>query len=400
MHKTYKVLIVGGGAAGIFSAVELTCGQKAFSGEEIIILEKLDRIGKKLVSTGNGQGNLTNKHISKDNYYGDYGFIKAFLEDAEKPNIQEYFYKLGMPLSADERDRVYPVGRQASSVIDFLMSYLNKNKVNVVTGTKVTDVIKEKPYYTVVTESGEKYYAENVILAFGGKASKQFGTDGTSYILAEKFGHKKTPLFPSLVQLKTDFKELKSLKGVKEKVRLSAFDGKKLLKTVCGDLLFTDYGISGDAVFALSAALTDKKSPFVVVEFLPFMSANEISKILKMRIESGLFSHTELLNGLVNKRISKLIMSKNSDYNISVITDLLKNFTIKITGNLGFDYAQVTKGGIVTDGVNPFSMKSKFADGLYLVGELLGVDGDCGGYNLDFAFSSGIKAALDIKNKF
>ncbi len=398
MQKVFKTAIVGGGAGGLLSAVELTSGKGAIKGEDVIVFERNDRVGKKLIATGNGQGNLSNSVISEKNYYGDKGFIKTFLSSLNGLTVKDYFFNIGIPVTTDSNGKQYPISKQASAVLDILLSRLIQSNVQIETKTKIISIVKEKEAFKITTDARKVFYASKVIMAVGGKSQRQFGTDGASYSLLEKFGHKLTKLYPSLVQLKTDLAPIKGLKGVKEKVRISAFDGVKLLKSVHGDLLFTQFGISGDSVFNLSAVLVDKKNPYVIIEFMPELNSDEIIYLLKMRADSKFFKSENILDGLVNKRLAKQILIEAKSNAIEDIVYTLQNFKLKVTGSLGFDYSQVTKGGIITDDVNPITMQSKLCKGLYIVGEALNVDGDCGGYNLNFAFLSAIQSAKDIKN--
>ena len=391
----YKTAIIGGGASGILSAVELTRGENALKGNEVVILERLNRIGKKLIATGNGQGNLTNDNLSFENYYGDKGFLRAFFSDA--PDISEYLYNIGIPLTTESDGKKYPISKQASAVLDMLMSILNSTGVEIKTEFFVKSIKKQGDIF-VIDNGLEKVRAQNVILAFGGKAGKQFGTDGSSYSIAKNFGHSLTTLYPSLVQLKTNLSNIKGLKGIKEQARVYAYESGKLLKTTLGEVLFTEYGVSGNAIFYISPAVVDKSKANLVLEFLPDITQNDLEKIIKDKIKNlPHLSAEEVLSGIVNKRIAKIISQKVIEIRADKLAYEIKNFNLEITGSLGFDYAQVTKGGIDTDKVNPFTMKSKCEKGVYLVGESLNVDGDCGGYNLTFAFLSGIKAAKAIK---
>lgn len=397
MQKTYKAIIVGGGAGGLLTAVELTSGKNALKGEDVLILERNDRVGKKLIATGNGQGNLSNCNFSKNYYYGDEKFIKGFFSALNGLTVKDYFYKIGIPLLANSNGREYVISKQASAVLDIIRARLALLKVKTEVKSKVTEIVKEDQLFKVIIDAKKSYLAENVIIATGGSSAKQFGTDGTSYKLAEDFGHKKTKLYPSLVQLKTETTNIKGLKGIKEKVRISAFDGVKLLKNAYGDVLFTDFGISGDTVFNLSSALVDKQNPYVIIEFMPELSSEKIIELLTLRLKSKFFSYENILDGLVNKKIAEKII-KISGNKIEKIAYTLQNFKLKVTGSLGFDYSQVTKGGIVTDDVDSQTFMSKKCKKLYIIGEMLNVDGECGGYNLAFAFLSGILAGKNIKD--
>ncbi len=396
MNKIYRAVIVGGGAAGLMSAVELLRGQNALLGEDVIILERNDRVGKKLSATGNGQGNLTNAFLSKENYHGDKSLINAFLDAEKQIHLQDYLRSIGIILCEQKDGKKYPVSRQANAVVDIIRYQLEKANCEIKTNALVKDIKQKDGVYILSGEFGE-IRAENVILAVGGKAGKQFGTDGDSYHLAQKFGHELTNLYPSLVQLKCDLKDIRGLKGLKEIAKVSAFDGDKLLKSAVGDLLFTEYGISGSSVFEISGSLALAKSPRVNIEFLTEYSLEEVINLIKERQRNCFIDGQDMLCGIVNKKIGQAIVKSSKSTSATDVGYRLKNFTIKVTGNLGFNYAQVTKGGIKTDKINPLNMQSKLAKGVYLVGEMVDVDGDCGGYNLTFAFVSGIVAARDIK---
>lgn len=397
MQKLYKTIIIGGGASGLLSAVELLSGDNAFSGQDVLILERNDRVGKKLIATGNGQGNLTNDNFGEKYYYGEPSFIKQFVLNAKQIDIKKYFEKIGVYMSSSESGKVYPLSKQASAVLDSIRSYLTYKNCSVLTGKKVTKIDKKDGVFEV-SVSGEKFLSKSVILCAGGSAGKQFGTDGTSYALAEKFGHKKTELFPSLVQLKTPTDKIKGLKGIKETARVTAFVGAKPLMSVEGDLLFTDFGVSGSTIFSLSASVADKKDAYLIIEFLPNLTFSKTEQIIKKRQSLTHVGSEDLLVGVINKKVGQAIIKNSKSLNATDIAYTLKNFKLNVTGSLGFNYAQVTRGGIKTNQILQ-TFESKLVENLYIAGEILDVDGDCGGYNLTFAFLSGIISAKDIKEK-
>lgn len=397
MLKRYKTVIAGGGASGLLCAIELTTGDGALGGEDVLVVDRNDRAGKKLAATGNGQGNFANADVSLKHYYGESNFIDAFF-NKDFVDVPKYFYKLGIPLYPDSDGRFYPLSKQAASAVDLLINILKKSKCQIKTSLSIVDANKTAGGYIINFDNGEKVFAENLVLATGGKAGAQFGTDGSSYRLAEKFGHKLTPLYPSLVQVKTDRTAIRGLKGVKQKVTLYLFDGKKEVASSTGDLLFTDYGVSGNTVFSLSAKLAETKEPIFYADLIPELSIEEVEKILIYRKTSGIISDDDLLTGIINKKTGQAIMRSLRDKSPRFAAHAVKKFKLEVKGTLGFDCAQVTKGGIVTDDVNPFSLQSKLSKNLYIIGEALNVDGDCGGYNLTFAFSSGIRAAEHIKS--
>lgn len=399
MNKIFKAAIVGGGAAGLLCAAELLSGANRLNGEEIVVLERNDRVGKKLIATGNGQGNLSNAAISADNYSGDTAFVSVFINQVKNINLTEYLKNLGIITEKDESGRIYPVSRQANSVLDILRAYLSVNNCNVITGYKAVKITEKNGVFAVCSENGATINAENVVLAVGGKAAKQFGTDGQGYSLATSFHHKLTPLFPSLVQLKTEKEPIKGLKGIKSNVDLALCDGNEFIKKASGDLLFTDYGVSGNTVFKISDKAVTLKNPVLKIDFLPTITETELSEILAKRTRDGFIPKNDILNGLVHKKIGETIV-KLSGGDRTRIIKAVKSYKIRVTGTLGFDYAQTTKGGIETSDICPDAYESKLKNGLYITGETLDVDGECGGYNLTFAFISGIVAARSIKNKF
>lgn len=398
MNKIYQTAIIGGGAAGLMSAVELVSGDKALTGDNVVILERNDRVGKKLVATGNGQGNLTNDNIDARFYYGEKTFIDAFIENYRQTNLIEYLKNLGIFTFSSKDGKVYPLSRQASSVLDILRAYLNEKGVEEKTSCEVKNVTFDKGCYKIKTEN-QTFLAKTVILATGGAVAKQFGTDGSAYKLAQNLGHKKTEIFPSLVQLKTELDKIRGLKGLKEAARVTAIVNDKEVATATGDLLFTEFGVSGSTIFTLSASVVDKNDAKLKVEFLPDLNQSQVENILLSREKNTVFSKENFLLGILNKRIGQAVLKTARNLNAKEVSHALKNFTLKVTGNLGANYAQVTKGGIKTDTIDKHTYESKLMKNLYIVGEALDVDGDCGGYNLTFAFVSGIFASKTIKER-
>ena len=398
MNKLFKVAIIGGGASGLLAATELLNGNDAFSGEDVVILERNERVGKKLIVTGNGQGNISNAEISAKNYSGDYAFISSYIKQLKTVDIVKYLEELGIITEKDETGRIYPVSRQANSVLDILRAYLISKNCTFITDFKAT-AIRKNDNFEIQSANGDRIRAKTVILAVGGKAGKQFGTDGTGYSLATAFSHKLTPLFPSLVQLKTEKEGIKGLKGIKHNATVSLYDGDEFIKQATGDLLFTDFGVSGNAVFKISDKTQTLKNPVLKIDFTPQIAVNTLKEIIENRQKQGFIGKQEILNGIVHKKLGERIVSSVGD-DANTLANEVKNYSIKIVGTLGFDYAQVTKGGIDTKDINPETYESKLQNGLYLTGEMLDVDGECGGYNLNFAFTSGIVAAKSVKNQY
>lgn len=398
MNKIYKIAIIGGGASGVACAVELFSGEDSISCQDLVLLEGNDRLLKKLSASGNGQGNITNAYISESNYSGDKKFVSAFIENLKKVSLTDFFKNLNIRTVTAENGRVYPMSMQANAVTDILRFFLASKNVEVKLNTRISEVYEKNGVFVVKAESGETFFAENVVISCGGKAGKQFGTDGAGYKFCRSFGHAVTPLLPSLVQLKAEKSAIKGLNGVKERAKLSLYDGDRFIKSATGDLLFTEYGVSGNAVFQVSDKAVCADKPHITAEFLPDVEKEYIAHEIKARKNAGHFTDGELLTGLINKKLGQAII-KSSGNSPEKIAEKVKNFVIPITGNLGFDYAQVTKGGVNTDEIDALSYESKLKKGLYVTGETLDIDGECGGYNLTFAFLSGIIAAKNLKSK-
>ncbi|MBQ9728468.1 MAG: aminoacetone oxidase family FAD-binding enzyme [Clostridia bacterium] len=394
--------IIGGGASGLILASFIQNAGKT------VVFERGDRVGKKLSATGNGQGNVTNTGVRDSDYFSfsenGVRLAKSCIQVFDDSSFAAFLKELGVLLSTDDRGRVYPSGRQASALTDALRFYLDFKGVNVRLSQKITDVKKVKDGFELTVSSPEGEYtvfSENVALCAGGKAAKNFGTDGSAYRLAEKLGHTLTELYPSLVQIKTETQHIKTLKGIRVNGAVVTVRLGKTSKRVQGDVIFTDYGLSGDAIFRLSPFITDKihsSSVELSIDFLPEFSAQELQTTLENKQKTlPSIAAQELLFGIVNNQIGRAVM-KRADGEIKRAVSLIKAFTLPVTGSLGFDYAQVTKGGISMDEVSQ-TLESKLIKGLYFAGEILDVDGECGGYNLQWAYSSARVVATAINAK-
>lgn len=378
----YDVLIIGGGASGLACAARLINSEKKLN---ICIVEAGDRIGRKLATTGNGQGNVSNLDLNAEHFHG--GNNKLVSRIACTDPFYACNFLFDCLFTADEKGRIYPSGRQASALCDGFIRRL-KDKCEILLSTKVTDIDEE---FNVKLSSNTTISAEYIVLCVGGKAQKQFKTDGSSYRLVEKFGHTLTLLYPSLVQLKTQTQYIKTLKGIRADCAVTLYAGNKKLGKTRGDVVFTDYGVSGNAVFALSPLISGREVAELSLEFLPEISSEKIIKNLRERKLSGC-PDSELLSGTLHNQIGRAIIARAASDDEKTIVHTLKNFILPVTGTLGFDYAQVTKGGINMSGISD-ELESKFKPNLFFAGEVLDVDGDCGGYNLHWAFTSGMHVA-------
>ena len=386
MHS--DVAIIGGGASGLALAALLSRKTKL----NICVFEGGARPGKKLAASGNGQGNVSNAVISQSNYHGGgralaYGIIERYKNEYEKLFFGQF--------TRDERGRIYPAGRQASALTDCLMAELARNGVKLFTGVKVQAASKGKNFSLALSD-GSAASAKYVVLCVGGKAQKQFGTDGSSYALAQSFGHRITPLYPSLVQLKTDTSYIKTLRGIRADCNVTAVVGGKVAAESRGDVIFTDYGISGNAAFSVSPAFAGGNGE-VRLEFAPDLTLERLEEDIKIKRSLG-YENSELLALTLNNQIGRAIIRRAGCGDAAVIARTAKCFTLEVCGTLGFDYAQVTRGGIdVRDVKN--DLESALCPGLFFAGEVLDVDGDCGGYNLTWAFASAAAVADEIAGR-
>lgn len=380
--NNYDVAVIGGGAAGMACAAELSVNGSL----KIVLIEAADRLGKKLAITGNGQGNVSNEDMSPDHYHGGGKILAEKIACADIYGAGSLFNCI---FTSDDRGRVYPAGRQASSLVDSLSFTLKERGVNIILSAHVTSV---KKAYELKLSDGRLISAEYVVLCTGGVAQPVL-KNSSPYVLAQNFGHKITELFPSLVQLKTDTRHIKTLKGIRADCRVTASVDGKYEISARGDVIFTDYGISGNAVFSVSPVFSDRLGK-VKIEFLPDVSVDRIAEDVSKKSKLG-YPVSELLSGTLHNQIGRAIIKRVNSSDPLAIAKAVKNFELDVTGTLGFAYAQVTRGGVRAEEVNS-DLQSRIADKLYFAGEVLDVDGDCGGYNLNWAFSSGRFVAENI----
>lgn len=403
-----KILIVGGGISGCFSAIEL-----ARAGHNVKILEKKDRILKKMLVTGNGRCNLTNSKLSTNNY-NNYEFVKYGLENFNNEVFREYLKTLGILTVEEEQNRIYPLTLKAQSVVNLILYELEDLGVEILTQSSVIDIKKDEGIFKLKTNENE-YIADIVIFAVGGSSAPKLGSDGKSYKILEKLGHKLTPIYPSLSQIELDSKFLKHLSGVKVIGTVSLFYNDNLLKTEKGEILFTNYGISGPPVLNLSKYVNLNNDKDLYVK-LPLLNILEDEKKLRDLILNQFYllndySLERWLSGLVDKKFINYILDKvllEKDIKIGSIEkdklnkliDILFESRFKVIKTRGFENSHVSAGGFKLEEVDRESMESKKVENLYIIGETLDIDGDCGGYNIQWAFSSAMCAtrAISFKN--
>ncbi|MFK5881095.1 MAG: NAD(P)/FAD-dependent oxidoreductase [Sulfurospirillum sp.] len=398
-----SLAIVGAGASSLVAAIVA-----ARTGAKVTIFEKNNKVGKKILATGNGRCNITNKTIKTTSYHGSNPrFVNMAVDRFNTSVCRDFFEKIGIDMVEGQKGRLYPKSLQSSSVVNLLVYECERQGAEILLNQEVTDIVKEGEKFALHVED-KKYYSDFVLIATGGLAMPSLGASESGYRFAKKFGHTIIPTFASLVQLETK-EDFKSISGVKIQGAIEVLQGRERLTFASGDILFTNYGISGSAILDISRVVNkllqynDKVS--VNIDLMNEYSKEQLKNILIKRAKNSNGKTISLwLNGFVNSKLtlflSKNMRVKNADnLNTKDITNLvylLKNFKATIIGSRGFKSAEVTAGGVSTDEISPRTFESKLQKRLYFSGEVLDIDADCGGYNLHWAWASGYSAGLAI----
>lgn len=397
------VVIIGGGAAGLCAAVYLK--QKAPK-MSVRILEALPRVGKKLITTGNGRCNISNKNISLDHYHGeDKEFCCCALEKYNLSVCEDFFENIGIPFIY-EGDKAYPASLQAGSVVDCLRFAAEDLGVIIHTDTKVTNINSFGKEYKIIADK-VNFITKNIIIATGGLAGgEKFGCDGGMMQILQKAGFENVKTTPSIVQIKTVNDITKQLKGIKVDAAITLKTKSDVLRQDFGEVLFTDYGLSGPPIMQISRAVSRKsEDTFISLDLMPDTDFDSLCKKIENRISvMPNRSLEEFFTGMFNKRVGQVILklagfkltqkaAEISSFGIKKIVHIIKGMEFAVTGTTGFANAQVTAGGLKTKQFNPKTMESLDCKNLYCVGEILDIDGDCGGFNLQWAWSSAMAAA-------
>ena len=404
MSEIYDTLIIGGGAAGLCAAISIKQKNKNLN---VAIIEQLSRVGKKLITTGNGRCNITNRDISVDRYHGDnVAFSEYALGKYGNFATEDFFDSIGVPFCYDEQGRAYPYSLQASSVVDALRFAAEELGVKIFLETAVYDYDKVKSGYSLDTSKGS-FYTKTVIAA-GGLCSggKALGSTGGLLSVFKNRGYNTVAVTPAIVQIKTEPSIVRSLKGIKVNADAALFANKKLIRREFGEVLFCDYGLSGPPILQISRAVerTDGNIT-VVLDLMPEFSFAQIVGMLESRARTlKMRNLDEFFTGLLNKRVGQAVIKlcglklgervstlKNAD--IKSLADKLKHLSFAVLGTTGFDNSQVTAGGVDTNDFDDKTMMSKREKGIFAIGEILDIDGDCGGFNLQWAWSSAMCAA-------
>lgn len=409
----YRILVIGGGASGMVAAIEA-----ARSGAKVTVLEHQNRVGKKILVTGNGKCNITNLDMDQRFFRSDNkSFPGIVLNYFNEKDTMDYFQDLGIePLNRN--GYIYPNSGQASSVLEVLMLEMERLGIDVITDFHVTKIERKKAQWLVTGEKDaklEKVVADAAIIATGSKAGSKTGSDGSGYELAKSLGHRIITPVPALVQLRTEGNFLKQWTGIRCDGAIQLKVNGKVVSSDRGELQLTDYGISGIPIFQVSRfaskALAKKKKVAVTIDFLPDILMEEVESFFNKRFKSLADRNMEnALIGLFNKKLALVLLKqagisatsfwKNLDHKkrIQFIKNV-KGMELAVIGTNSFEQAQVCAGGIDTTEVYPETMESKIAKGIYFTGEILDVDGMCGGYNLQWAWTTGAIAGRKAAEK-
>ena len=407
MKSRLNIAVIGAGASGMTAAITASK-----YGADVTLYEKNDRVGKKILATGNGKCNLSNMKLSVDQYYckEKEKLIDLFSVFSTQDTFS-FFNSMGLMIK-DKNGYLYPYSEQASSVLDILRMELDRSGVRTVTGVKIVDAVyqAQKKSFQLTDMEGKTYFYQKVIIACGSPASLKNGEGMTGYEIARKFGHKIHKLVPGLVQLRSDEKFIKALSGVRCQAGVQLIINGEIQAGEIGEVQFTEYGVSGIPIFQFSRlaayALEERKQVSVVIDFFPKKEEKEFLSINRLRYDSMMDKSVEdYITGTLNKKINMVMLKqaglkphmKAQEAGWKKIWELMRkcrSFVIHISSVNPIENAQVCAGGVdfkqVDDG-----LQSKLVKNLYFAGEILDVDGKCGGYNLQWAWTSGYVAGMN-----
>ena len=402
--EEYDVLIIGGGASGLIAACAL-----ALRGRRVVLLEKQGRVGRKLLSTGNGRCNLTNLNAGAGDYHGSRQAAVAALRAWPPKKVLAFFDALGIPCAADEAGRVYPMSRQAASVLDALRLCCDENGVDTRTAFEVRWLAGRNGGFEAVAADGRSVRARCALVCTGGLAAPKLGASGGGYALLEGFGHQIAPRFPAIAALKTSPEAVRGLKGIRAEGTIALLADGGAVREEAGEVLFGEDGVSGIAAMQLARQANEALRAGRRCEArLDFMPGADVAAALKARAKHLPRRRTEdFLNGIVPRRLGQALAraagldvaaaaGELTGAQLSRLAAALGGWTLPVTGTQGFDQAQVTAGGAILKDFDIRDMQSQRAPGLFAAGEVLDVDGDCGGFNLQWAWSSALMAVDGI----
>ena len=395
-----NIAIIGAGASGLVAAITA-----ARAGAKVTVYEKSAKIGKKIHASGNGRCNITNEKISLENYHGKH---PHFAKEIIKFDAKKFFNDLGLELRLGNGTRLYPLSHQASSVVDFLGFECKRHGVEFVKECEIEKIEKENEHFILHYHDSTTSY-DSIMIATGSTAMPNLGSSDSGYAFAKSFGHEVEKPFAALVQLTSPDEIFTKASGVKIEAQMEIFVDKQAKMGIKGDLLFTSYGLSGSAILDLSRiasrATLRKQDVFIMIDLLPNFSQQALKALLQKQLPLKLPLYL-WLNGIIPKKliepimiVAKLDVDKPlNNKTINTLAYTLKNLKVSISGTRGAKGAEIMAGGISTEEINPKTMESKNVKGLFFAGEVLDIDGDCGGYNLHWAWASGHLAGKSMLN--
>ena len=408
MEYFTDIAVIGGGASGLVAAI---AAKRKNNHLKVTVFEGLDRVGKKLITTGNGRCNITNKRLDLTHYHGeDPEFCRYALDKYGFDEIRLFFKSMGVDF-VNEGDKIYPASLQASSVVDALRFECERLRIETVLNCKINEIKTGNEF--ILLSNDDKINTKSVIISTGlFSGGEKIGSDGSMFRILKNIGFNAVKATPSLVQLKTENQVAKQLKGIKINAKAKLLRNGKPFCEYIDEVLFCDYGLSGPAILQISrqSARDDKKYE-ISLDLYPDTDADTLRSKIEKRV-TLLPDRTleDFFTGSLNKRLGQVVLkycgfrlsdpvSSLSDKDIFKLTATLKDFRFLVTSNTGFINSQVTAGGLSTKGFYNKTMMSKKIRGLFCTGEILDVDGDCGGFNLAWAWASGIiagESAVDL----
>jgi len=400
-----KIGIIGGGASGLLAAIF-----SKSKNNEVIIFERNNFCGKKMLATGNGRCNYWNSDQELNHYQSsNKELIGNLVNDNIDKCVLDFFNKLGI-VPKIKNGYYYPFSNQASTIKNALVSEIERLNVKVLNNFYVQDITMKNDEF-IVSSEGESVFVDKLIIATGSCASPKTGSDGMGYNFLEKFGHTIIKPLPSLVQLKTKGSFLKTWSGVRTDAKVSLYEDNKFIREEIGELQLTSYGVSGICILNLSnyvaRGLDNNKKEEVIINFLPFINEDKLTWFIN---QTNLTNKNikELLLSVLNEKIVEVIFKESklngnmifTELNVNeqnILIDYCTNFKLEVIGTNSFDEAQVCSGGVSLEEINLSTMESKLIKNLYIIGELLDITGDCGGYNLGVAWRTGLLAGTAIR---
>ena len=408
MQKGHAMVIgiIGGGASGMAAALAAAENESV----QVVLLERQARVGRKLQATGNGRCNLTNLHAAEGGYHGEEPDFAAYaLHQFDPEATLEWFRSLGLFTVAEDSGRVYPYSDQANSVLDILRFALEKPNITVKLGFEVEKVKKTAGGFRLESKE-ETLECDKLIVACGGLAGTKLGGTMSGYKILRSLGHKCTKLRPTLVQIKSGWNGIAALKGVRANCHAAIYHNGQLHAESTGEIQFTEYGISGPVIFEVSRDVCQGSGEWICrLDLLPDLEESALLQELLRRRNTNL-PVSELLTGILHNRLGRVVtqtvgisgyvpVAQLEEQELAAVSRTVKCFDVALSEPMGMDSAQVTAGGIVTREFNETTMESRLVSGLYACGEVLDIDGDCGGYNLQWAWSSGRLAGAHAGGK-